>query len=56
MPQMTPQTQQDAVPPFVPASAATAADDAECAFGCECADPQLQIDGWAEPQSVAEPH
>lgn len=38
-----------------PVEAAAASDDVDYAFGCECADPSLQIERWNEPSSIDAP-
>jgi hypothetical protein len=53
MPDMqSPMTSTAAVPPGVEVCMPASLDDMEYAFGCECADPALQIESWA-PQARA---
>lgn len=48
MPEMQPTESSAAALPAL-LEAAPASDDIDFAFGCECADPALQIERWNEP-------
>lgn len=47
-------TAAQALSPALPLAAAAGVADDDCALGCECAHPALQLDGWDEEAAAAE--